>query len=372
MKMQKNIWISLWARLSSTIPLFLLRHSQTFYPQSLHTFQPTHLDNNFFQDLLLTMRRTSHTPYASFHTLSIADDLSVLSVVDPPPSLAAELQNFRRVHYDPSLKDWSRGSLIKRSLLSITDDFSYTGHKFEHWKICTPVLATCSLGEETFTMEMCQYQHSYMLSLKPGVPRPTVTDESMVPGIPDPTLQTNNHINYEDVPPSTNVTCATHSYGIKDCDSPEMWSEIINYLKMDVMPDRCKDPVECKSFVRKTKNFFLHDGDCLWKIELKGRIPCLVVVDTDHHSELIAEAHNNVGHRGRDTTYKTLAECFFWPNMFNQIAYFICSCNICQLHSKTHPIVAFSPTWNSGILRHFNLDTYARWLWRYEVLVTGY
>jgi len=136
-----------------------------------------------------------------------------------------------------------------------------------------------------------------------------------------------------------------------------MWSEIINYLKMDVMPDRCEDPVERKSFVRKTKNFFLHDRDRLWKIELKGRIPRLVVVDTDRHSELIAEAHNDVGHRGRNTTYKTLAEHFFWPNMFNQIAYFIRSCNICQLWSKTRPIVAFSPTWNSGILRCFDLDT---------------
>ena len=160
--------------------------------ESLHAFWPTHLDNNFFQDLLLTMRRTSCTPYVSFHTSSIADDLSVLSVVDPLPSLAAELQNIKQVHYDPSLKDWSRGSLVKCSLLSITDDFLYTGHEFEHQKICPPVLVTCSLGEETFTMEMCQYQCSYMLSLKPGAPQPTVTDQSVVPGIPDPTLRTDN------------------------------------------------------------------------------------------------------------------------------------------------------------------------------------
>jgi len=43
--------------------------------------------------------------------------------------------------------------------------------------------------------------------------------------------------------------------------------------------------------------------------------------------------------------------------MFDLIAYFVHSCNICQLRLKTHPIVAFSPTWNSGILRHFDLDT---------------
>jgi len=43
--------------------------------------------------------------------------------------------------------------------------------------------------------------------------------------------------------------------------------------------------------------------------------------------------------------------------MFDQITYFVRSCNVCQLCSKTHPIVAFSPTWNSGILRRFDLDT---------------
>jgi len=43
--------------------------------------------------------------------------------------------------------------------------------------------------------------------------------------------------------------------------------------------------------------------------------------------------------------------------MYNQIAYFVQSCNVCQLHSKACPKVAFSPTWNSGILRRFDLNT---------------
>jgi hypothetical protein len=54
---------------------------------------------------------------------------------------------------------------------------------------------------------------------------------------------------------------------------------------------------------------------------------------------------------------RTLSERFYWPNMYDQIAYFVRSCNICQLRSRTRPIVPFSPTWNSGILRRFDLDT---------------
>ena len=153
------------------------------------------------------------------------------------------------------------------------------------------------------------------------------------------------------------VTCATHAYSIQDEDSPEMWDKIVAYLKNDTLPMHCEDPVKRKSFIQRTKGFFLHDGDRLWKIEIQGKLPRLVVVDIDCRSALVAEAHNSVGHRGQDTTYKMLTERYFWPNMFDQIAYFIRSCNICQLHSKAQPKVAFSPTWNSGILRHFDLDT---------------
>jgi len=338
-------------------PLVSISLTNFLSSESLHAFHPTRLDKNFFEDLLLTMRHTPQTSFASFHTTSIAEDLSILSVGNPSPSLVTELHKIKQECFDPSEKGNGDKSLVKQSLLSITDDFSYTGREFEHQKVCTPVIAKCSLGNEVFSMEIYCYKCSYMTSLKQGVPQLSTTDQSALPGIPDPTLRTDNRINYEDVPSSTNVTCAVHAFGVKDKDSLEMWREIITYLKTDVMPSRCEDSMERKTFIRRTKNFFLHDGDRLWKIESKGKLPRLVVMDVDRHSALIAEAHNNVGHRGWDTTYKTLSEHFFWPNMFDQITYFVRSCNICQLCSKTRPIVAFSPTWNSGILRHFDLDT---------------
>jgi len=222
---------------------------------------------------------------------------------------------------------------------------------------CLPPLylamkATCPLWIEVY-----QYPQAYMSSLKEGVSQPSLTDQSALPGIPDPMLWTDNRSKYEEVSHFTDVTCTTHSFGVQDKDSLEMWQEIVTYLKTDIMPSQCKNIIEWKLFVRKTKNFFLHDEDCLWKIEPNGKIPCLVIVDVDRRSALIAKGHNDVGHWGCDAMYKTLSERFFWPNMFDQITYFVRSCNVCQLHSKTRPIVAFSPTWNSGILQRFDLDT---------------
>ena len=277
--------------------------------------------------------------------------------MDPVPALASELKRLKESNFNQALKDSSKASLVKRSLLSITDDFSYAGREFEHRRVNVSELAKCELAGEILTLEIQKYPRAYMLSLREGVPHPSITDQSTLPGIPDSSQRTDNRFYYEDVDPLKDVTCATHSYSVQDQDSPEMWEEIVAYLKNDVLPARCEDPVKRKSFIRRTKGYFLHEDDCLWKLETQGKLPCLVVVAIDRRSSLVAEAHNGVGHRGRDATYKTLSERYFWPNMYDQIAYFVRSCNVCQLRSKARPKVAFSPTWNSGILRQFDLDT---------------
>jgi len=51
------------------------------------------------------------------------------------------------------------------------------------------------------------------------------------------------------VDPLIDITCTTHAYGIQDEDSPEMWDEIIAYLKNNTLPKHCEDPVKRKSFI---------------------------------------------------------------------------------------------------------------------------
>jgi len=97
----------------------------------------------------------------------------------------------------------------------------------------------------------------------------------------DPILRIDNRLKYKEVSPYSDVMCATHSFGVQDKDSPEMWQEIITYLKMDIMPPCCENAAERKSFIQTTKNFFLYNEDCLWKIKPKGKIPHLVVISID-------------------------------------------------------------------------------------------
>ena len=111
-------------------------------------------------------------------------------------------------------------------------------------------VVTCELAGEVFTIEIQRYPPVFMSILKEGVSQPTLTDQSTLAGIPNPFQQTDNRLNYEDVDPQTCITCATHAYGVKDQDSAEMWEEIIVYLKADILPARCQDPAQRKSFIR--------------------------------------------------------------------------------------------------------------------------
>ncbi|KAF8229214.1 hypothetical protein L208DRAFT_1105799, partial [Tricholoma matsutake] len=138
--------------------------------------------------------------------------------------------------------------------------------------------------------------------------------------------------------------------------SPELWNEILTFLRNGTLPHHCDNPRNLKTFTKHAKQFIFHDN-WLWKMSSAGRIPCLVITDLAHQQNLIAEAHNEAGHRGHDATYKHLTDCFYWPNMFNEVAFFVVSCIICQLWSASRPKVPFSSMWNSTILRHFDLDT---------------
>ena len=335
----------------------LFQFANSLSSESLYNFRPLPLDQNFLKDLLFTMHRTPRTPYASFSTSMSANVVFFLSTSEPSPSMQEEIRKMKSVSFDPSVRDLSKGSLTKYSLLLITDDFLYTGREFEFRKVCIPEVVNCLWEGEERSFEVFSYKRTFMSTLKQGAFPPSVTDNFAALGPSEATSQRDNRIDYEDVSPQIEVTCAVHAYGVKDKDSLEMWSEIILYLKDDTMPARCEDAAQRKSFIRQTKNFFLHNGEKLWKFGHKGKLPRLVIVNVDRRSALIAEAHNNVGHRGRDATYKTLSERYYWPNLYDQVAYFVHSCNICQLHSKLRPIVAFNPTRSTGILRRFDLDT---------------
>ena len=62
-----------------------------------------------------------------------------------------------------------------------------------------------------------------------------------------------------------------------------------------------------------------------------------VVIAKDQRLFLISSAHDDVGHRGFYATNSLLSDCYWWPMMSHDIAWFIQTCRFCQLR-KTQQI----------------------------------
>ena len=148
-----------------------------------------------------------------------------------------------------------------------------------------------------------------------------------------------------------------HQFGIPDQESLEMWEEIKTYLQTGKFPIRCQTDKARLGFQKRSRRFLLEHGR-LWLAPKKSAdsLPRLVIMDKSRRGELMAEAHNECGHKGRDALYLLLSERFYWPNMYSDIQYFVRSCIECQKSIKRQPIIPYNPSWQAPLLRHFKLD----------------
>ncbi|TFY61408.1 hypothetical protein EVJ58_g4516 [Rhodofomes roseus] len=240
------------------------------------------------------------------------------------------------------------------SLLRNEDDASYIGNEFMVRSVAREQVADYLLGSELVTLEYTEHRPAYLSSEKKdeyergridlhvkkvgeryggvGWQEGFTTWEARVE---------ETRIDYEDLPPPT---------------SGRDIREIKEYLDAGTLPERCEgDPAELRNLRRRAQGFIVHDGR-LWKTS-RYNVPRLVVLDEGRRRELIAEAHNDCGHRGRDPTYKKLADRYYWPTMYDEIAFFVRSCNNCQYRSRTRTITPLSITLSPSILRRMGFDT---------------
>ena len=53
---------------------------------------------------------------------------------------------------------------------------------------------------------------------------------------------------------------------------------------------------------------------------------------------ILISAHNEAGHLGDFATHAQIVNCFWWPDLTADIAWFVKTCHLCQLH-QTHNIL---------------------------------
>lgn len=141
-----------------------------------------------------------------------------------------------------------------------------------------------------------------------------------------------------------------HPNHVMDDDRDEYWNDLIKYLQTWNVP---KDIRNKKSFKQKAHKYYIF-SNALWRRSAKG--PRRVILNRVAREELVRQAHNESGHRGRDPTYRKLADFYFWPNMYAEIALYCQTCRQCQLHSTYWPKVMINLTWVPTVMCKFNMD----------------
>ena len=154
-------------------------------------------------------------------------------------------------------------------------------------------------------------------------------DESPLQDDPPPTQPDDTSLPYSAVPRSGHAMAADARLAL-----------VKPWLQTLQIPDNMDDP-EYKTFMRYCTEFFIA-SDLLWRKAPNGQHK--IVIPQERRLFLISSAHNDVGHHGHFATHALLSERYWWPNMSQDIAWFIQTCHLCQIRKVQQisipPIVA--------------------------------
>ena len=112
---------------------------------------------------------------------------------------------------------------------------------------------------------------------------------------------------------------------------------------------------EFRSFKRRALQYAVADGN-LYRRAGKG-IPQRLVIDVDDRkAEILKELHEEFGHKGRESTYRRVADRYYWDNCYKDVQEFVASCDRCQFRDPRRLEEALYPTWSSALFEKIGLD----------------
>jgi hypothetical protein len=141
--------------------------------------------------------------------------------------------------------------------------------------------------------------------------------------------------------------------------NPEVnWSEeslqIARYLRSLERPEGMSSS-QFHRFRKKATKFLIQTG-FLFKRGNKN-IPAKRVVDDPAEKIRIKQSlHEESGHRGREGTYRKIADRYWWEGMYEDVAKWIKTCDGCQRAVDMRPQESLNPTWESMPFQRIHLD----------------
>ena len=81
-----------------------------------------------------------------------------------------------------------------------------------------------------------------------------------------------------------------------------------------------------------------------------------VVDDTSSRTEILKSLHDELGHKGREATYRKTADRYWWEGCYKDVQNYVLSCEECQRRSTTRSEEPMYATWTTALWQKVGLD----------------
>jgi hypothetical protein len=132
------------------------------------------------------------------------------------------------------------------------------------------------------------------------------------------------------------------------------WAEIIEYLSNLRRPETMTS-AEFRKFKNTATKFLLQKGH-LYRRRCASEPPAKVIFMKEERLEILKALHDEGGHRGREGTFRKLAERYWWPRMYDHVRDYVKTCKECQLRARRRYEEPLRTVTVSAIWRRVGLD----------------
>ena len=112
---------------------------------------------------------------------------------------------------------------------------------------------------------------------------------------------------------------------------------------------------EARQFKQEALRFRV-EGDQLYRRGSKNVPARRVIDDEESRQRILKDLHDNGGHRGREGTYRRVADRYWWENLARDVKNYVRTCEACQKRDPTRLEEALHPTWVNGMWQKVGLD----------------
>ncbi|RKF64657.1 hypothetical protein OnM2_017052 [Erysiphe neolycopersici] len=108
------------------------------------------------------------------------------------------------------------------------------------------------------------------------------------------------------------------------------------------------------TFKKRALKFVIRDGH-FWRRNNKSH-PRRVIDSSKERTEIMKAAHEDLGHKGRESTYHHVGRNFWWEKCYLDCKKFVASCIECQMRNPANTEEALYSTYTGSLFTKLAID----------------